>query len=178
MEERVQRCLAKANEFIGIPYSPWNPNVSCYGDHGPFWSFNGPAPTTEQVKEGLLNCVGLVNVIRRDLGLEIPGATDQSFYAGGTHEWCTYLNTLGHLQSFKITKVYPKGTLLLRRYRSEQDDGHVAIVSDKRQIIHSVRRDDDNEYGIVSIRGAGGVKKDIIWRGYYDYACPPEGWLQ
>jgi hypothetical protein len=164
MESKIQRCLAKADEYIGIPYSGWNPNVSCFGDHGPFWSFNGPAPSFDRVKRELLNCVGLINVIRRDLGLEIPGAADQTYYAGGTYEWYMYLDRKKKLHSFDPKKTYPKGTLLLRCYRDEEDDGHLAIIRDKQKVVHSIR--------------AGGVKHDIVWPNYYEYACAPEDWLQ
>jgi hypothetical protein len=164
MEARIQRCLAKADEYIGIPYSGWNPDVSCYGDHGPFWSFNGPAPSFDRVKRELLNCVGLINIIRRDFGLEIPGAAEQTYYAGGTYEWYTYLDRKRKLKPFDPTKQYPKGTLLLRCFRDQDDDGHLAILRDKQKVVHSIR--------------AGGVTHGGIWPDYYEFVCAPEDWLQ
>ncbi len=32
---------------------------------------------------------------------------------------------------------YPVGSILLRKYRDEGDQGHIAIVHDERRIIHS-----------------------------------------
>jgi cell wall-associated NlpC family hydrolase len=164
MESRVQQALAKADEYIGILYSPWNPNASCYGDHGPFWSFNGPAPSLERVERELLNCAGLINIIRRELGLKIPGAAEQTYYAGGTYEWFTYLDRKKKLHHFDSTKHYPKGTLLLRCFRNKDDDGHLAIVRGKQKVIHSIRN-----YGVIH---------DSVWPTYYEFVCLPEDWLQ
>ena len=164
MEIKVRRALAKAEEYMGIPYSAWRPDVSCYGDHGPFWSYNGPAPSFDRVKRELLNCVGLINVVRRDLGLEIPGADEQRYYAGGTYEWFTYLDHKKKLKKFEPSRIYPDGTLLLRCFRSQEDDGHVAIICGPNQVVHSIRDQ--------------GVCRSQIWPDYYEYVCAPADWLQ
>lgn len=163
MQEKVDILLSKAKEYIGIPYKPWNPNLSLYGDHGPFWSFNGPEPSFDRVKKELLNCVGFINVLRRHLNLEIPGATEQTYYAGGTYEWFVYLDSRGKLRPYREGKEYPRGTLLIRRFRDQNDDGHVAIVIGKNRVIHSIR--------------SLGVCEGPLWEGYYEYACLPHDWL-
>lgn len=164
MQEKVDRIISKGREFLGIPYDPWNPEVSLYGDKGPFWSFNGPAPGFLAVKKGLLNCVGFINVLRRELGLEIPGAAEQSFYAGGTYEWYVYLDSRKKLQPFKEGVNYPRGSLLLRKFHSQADDGHLAILTGKNTVLHSIR-----DHGVCQTE---------LWKGYYDAVCLPEDWLQ
>lgn len=164
MESKVHYILAKADEYIGIAYSAWNPDVSCYGDHGPFWSYNGPAPSLDRVKQELLNCVGLINVLRRELGLAVPGAAEHKYYAGGTYEWYSYFDFQKKLEPYDSKKEYPRGTLLLRRFRNQEDDGHLAIIRNKKQVIHSIK--------------VYGVRHDIIWQDYYEYVCLPEDWLQ
>jgi hypothetical protein len=164
MEEKIDHILAKGKEYSRVRYKPWNPKASCYGDNGPFWAFNGPAPELIAVKAGLLNCAGLINVLRRELGLEIPGATEQSFYAGGTYEWYVYLDSRKKLGPFYIGYDYPRGTLLLRRFHNELDDGHLAIVSGKNTVLHSIH--------------GQGVCETEIRKRYYDVACLPKDWLQ
>ena len=163
MDSRIQTAIKKANEYIGIPYSPWIPSKSCFGDHGPFWSYNGPAPSFDKITKELLNCVGLSNVIRRFFQLEIPGVKEESFYAGGTYEWFLYLQNKQKLQPFNPSTVYPKGTLLLRCFHSEEDEGHLAIVTGPSTVIHSIR--------------TRGVTNDMLWENYFEFACLPEHWL-
>ncbi len=164
MDSRISFILEKAKSFLGIAYSPWIPSKSCLGDSGPFWSFNGPPVPLEKIQSELLNCVGLINVLRRELHLEIPGVTNESFYAGGTYEWCLYLQTKEKLLPIDPKITYPIGTLLLRDYHSIEDEGHLAIVIGPNQVIHSIR-----EKGVI---------QDSLWEDYFEFACLPENWLQ
>ena len=164
MNTTVELILKKAKECLGIPYSPWIPSKSCLGDHGPFWAFHGPPVPLEKIQQELLNCVGLINVVRRDLGLEIPGVSTESFYAGGTNEWVHYLLHQDKLTPFDASISYPPGTLLLRGYHTDEDEGHVAILTGPKTVIHSIR--------------VHGVTNDMIWENYFEFACLPEYWLQ
>jgi hypothetical protein len=163
MEERVGIILSKGKEYMGIPYKAWHPNLSCYGDKGPFWAFNGPPPDFSAVKTGLLNSAGLINLLRRELFLEVPGAFEESIYAGGTYEWYVFLDSYKKLKPFKEGVTYPLGTLLLRRFHSQRDEGHMAIISGKNTILSSIR--------------SHGVCETEISRGYYHAVCRPEDWL-
>ncbi len=126
-----------AKTFLGIPYRWWNPDVSCCENTGPFWSAEGPEVSLEEVQKGHANCAGLLNLICRKYGLPIPGSKTKDYYAGGTVAWWTFFETEGNLQPFDIEKEYPMGTILLRKYRSVEDQGHIAIVCEKDKIIHS-----------------------------------------
>ncbi len=84
-----------------------------------------------------MNCAGFLNLICRKFGLEIPGAKEKHFYAGGTRSWWLSFERTGQLKPFNPTQSYSPGTLLLRDFRSEEDQGHIAIVFDGTKIIHS-----------------------------------------
>lgn len=163
MEEKVEFILSKGNEYIGIPYKAWHPNLSCYGDKAPFWAFNGPVPELLAVKKGFLNSAGLINLLRRELCLEVPGAFEESIYAGNSYEWYIYLDSYKKLKPFKEGVYYPRGTLLLRRFHSQRDEGHLAIISGKNTVLHSIR--------------SHGVCETEITNGYYHAICLPKDWL-
>ena len=42
-------------------------------DKGPFWCVNEKTPLMMQVKKSGLNCTGLANLVRRHMGLQVPG---------------------------------------------------------------------------------------------------------
>ena len=129
--------LSYAASFVGIPYRWWNPEVSCCDKEGPFYASLGSEVPMEVIQKGHMNCAGLLNLICRKFGLEIPGAKEEFFYAGGTVCWWDSFKSKGQLQPFDPSLIYPKGTILLRQYRSEEDQGHIAIVYDRTTIIHS-----------------------------------------
>ncbi len=150
-------------QLLGIPYRWWDPKVSCAGDHGPFWAFNGPLPSRDQLEEGQMNCAGFVNLVCRGLGVPIPGADKKEYYAGGTYAWHTYLQQKNVLKPFRSWIIYPEGTLLLRQYMSEEDQGHLAIYMGPNSIVHSWPEK--------------GSCFDTIQPDYYEFVCLPEDWM-
>ena len=58
--------------------------IQSYGDSNDEIDF-------DSVAENGINCVGLLNIIRRTLGLEVPGVIEEKKYSGGTYEWYKYL---------------------------------------------------------------------------------------
>lgn len=150
--------------LLGIPYRFWDPSVSCAGDTGPFWAFNGPLPSRKQIEKGQMNCAGFVNLICRSLGVPIPGADANHWNAGGTGAWYESLKEKGVLQPFQSSVVYPEGTLLLRQYRSEEDQGHLAIYMGPNSIVHSWPE--------------GGSCFATIQPHYYEWVCPPQVWMK
>lgn len=129
--------LSYAKSFLGIPYRWWNPAVSCCDNTGPFWAAEGEEVPLNEVVKGHVNCAGLLNLICRKFRIEIPGSTSCHFYAGGTVSWWSYFDTLQILEPFEPAKEYPVGSILLRKYRSEEDQGHIAIVCEGLKIIHA-----------------------------------------
>lgn len=153
-----------AKLYLGIPYRWWDPNVSCYGECGPFWAFPGGVPSIPRIQKEHLNCAGLLNIICRHLGVEIPGVAEHSYYAGGTYEWFVYLDRNKKLRPYVEGTEYPVGTLLLRRYRSEDDQGHLAFVYGQGKHIHSWPE--------------GGVCVTPIEKDYYEFVALPADWVQ
>lgn len=129
--------LSYAKTLIGIPYRWWNPAVSCSDTDGPFYAVEGGEVPLEVIQRGHLNCAGLVNVLCRKFGKEIPGAKERDFYAGGTGLWWKYFEQQGVLETFDPAADYPVGSLLLRPYATEEDQGHLAIWIGGKTILHS-----------------------------------------
>jgi len=149
--------------LLGVPYKCCDPSVSCVGDQGPFWAVNGPLPSREEIEKGGMNCAGFLNLVCRGLDQPIPGLVKADFYAGGTHAWYVYLQQKGVLRAFGSWHIYPQGTLLLRRYVSEEDQGHLAIYMGPNSIVHSWPEK--------------GSCFDTIQSEYYEFICLPEDWM-
>jgi len=133
-------------KLIGIPYK-WYRSGELPGDNQ-FWASNEKVPSIEYIrgKDKSTVCAGLINLMRRHLGLGIPGlihdksATLRKYYeenplyrpfAGDTSNWWHYLELNGRLENLDRTKKYPIGTLLLSQFiEVEGDQGHVAVVYD------------------------------------------------
>ena len=81
-------------------------------------------PSLSYIKEHGINCTGLINILRQKVGKEIPGNGE---YRVGTVEWYNFLKKKKVIHKFDDSQKYPIGTLFLRRYRSVEDQGHVAV---------------------------------------------------
>jgi hypothetical protein len=92
-------------------------------------------PTNEVLWAGHMNCAGFINVLCLHEKKLIPGIHSKSFYAGGTAMWHSFLDDRS--EPFDLSKDYPNGTLLLRNYRSENDQGHLAVLVSSKTIAHS-----------------------------------------
>ncbi len=128
MEEYIQ-------QLLGAPYVWWREG-STLGDKSPFWSSNDKPPSIDIIHKEGLNCAGFLNLVCRSQGVKIPGVDDSEFWAGGTWFWFRSLNH----RSITISDAneLPSGTILLRDYISENDQGHVGIVINKQKIVHCV----------------------------------------
>ncbi len=124
------------HSLLGIPYRWWNPEVSCCDVVGPFWASEGGEVPIEQIRLGHLNCAGLLNVLCRKLQIEIPGAKERHWFAGGTGLWWDFFEESGWHESYDETKSYPKGSILLRKFRTIEDQGHIAIVWENGKVLH------------------------------------------
>lgn len=189
-KNKVNKAIKYAKEFENYPYKlcgnqPPNPKQ----DYEPFWFQNEKPPELNVVKKKGLSCVGLANLVRRYMGLQVPGkvtgqklSTLTNKWPGSTSAWFEYLKNEKRLEKIDFKKVYPKGTLLLQNY-NPKDQGHVAITinSSKKglldtNIIHSIN-DKDKEtnkiYKHVTIEKV---------KNYYNYKrhthiCLPQNWL-
>lgn len=177
--------------LIGTKYLFWHPGDKLIKDEGPFWSYNGLVPDISVIKSSSCCCVGVINLMRRKVGLSVPYVREgYEDYAGGTAAWFKYLNVNKRLEPLDITKKYPIGTMFLRNYISPSDQGHVAVLLSEDRgdllneiIIHSYSYDsfDENKFnksypGVTTtiFRHSQYCMDDI---GYYTHACLPDNWL-
>lgn len=189
-QKLINKAIRYAKKFENFPYKlsgslPPNPDK----DNEPFWFQNEKPPKLTLVKKKGLSCVGLANLIRRFMGLQVPGkVTGQKLTAltkkwpGSTSAWFQYLKNNKRLEKIDFNKVYPKGTLLVQNFNSK-DQGHLSITinSSKKgllesNIIHAIN-DKDVTTGKI-------YKKVTIekLKEYYNYkrhthVCLPQNWI-
>ncbi len=191
MTSPVEKALTYADNLVkhSIRYSWWRP-VRC----GDSFFFTGGLPALKKVKENGVGCSGLINLMVQAAGFEIPpfpeGLRINKSYRGGTVFWERIFEERGVLEPFDYTKHYPIGTLFMRRYRNEYDQGHMAVMAKEEEkplyslIIHSFV----TEEGIDGADPKGKVGYTSLGHshfcghsgkeGYYHFAIPPEGWLR
>ena len=187
---KVDKAIRYAKKFDKFPYKlcGYNPpNIS--RDYGPFWFQNETPPELNIVKKGGLSCVGLANLIRRFMGLEVPGnVTGQKLtpivkkWPGSTSAWYHYLNSTKRLEKIDFEKVYPKGTLLVQNY-NVKDQGHVSITINSSKygllnskIIHSIY-DRDKERDIIYKEVTIQKLKDYCNYRRHTHICLPQNWI-
>jgi hypothetical protein len=165
---------AKRLQSLGVSYAPWK--GGSIGSGPPFW-IDDKSPALEEIKEGGTNCLGLINLIAMALGVK-----PQS-------NWFEYLEEKDVLEPFEHGKVYPLGTMVLRKYKDLGDQGHVAMVVSGTEIIHSYIYVDADQtfvesiHSIESSRGPGvtiepvDVSHSWFEGGTYTHACRPKNWL-
>jgi hypothetical protein len=184
METDIETAIGYAIQIVGTPYEWWNPDKNMLDGNEPFWAENTPAPSVETVIGKSCNCVGLINLMRRSINKPIHGVYERYIYAGGTYVWFEYLYRQNLLDEFKFTKIYPRGTLLLRNYTDVVDQGHVAVILTEEtnpEIIHCYSNvPHQNEYNPY----CSGVRIERLelshkWipTGYYTHACLSTDWL-
>jgi hypothetical protein len=157
---------AYLESLIGAPYLAWREGDPVFALGPPFFATDSKAPPADLVKTYGTNCAGFLNAARLAAGLA-P--------LGGTPHWQEAL--LPFWRPFDPAATYPAWTLLLRCYRSEYDQGHLAILWSGdgpalgQKVLHSWM--------------GGGVTLDDTLReshwwseeGYYEMVCLPEHWI-
>lgn len=153
--------------LCGVPYRWWLGGPISEG--GPFYAGNY-CPTHEQLSREGLNCAGLINLMRKHAGLELPEEP-------GTGGWWKYLSERGKLQTFDPDTTYPAGTLLLRPYESLYDQGHLAVILDNN--VPAMRSRLLHCYHPMGVYVDENVQKSHEWfaDGYYRYVALPDSWL-
>jgi hypothetical protein len=158
---------------------------------------NSPLPKINSIKEQGINCVGLINLVRRNLGLGLPGIDIKVKgvslkTGGGTYAWFKYFKTNNLLQEFSFGLTYPVGTLLLRNFKNMKNDpGHVGILYAKDRKNRGILFDKFlNSYPFDPRPEKNGLKPPgliidshvgttYFWfkNGTYSHICLPEHWL-
>ena len=191
-KKEVNKAIRYAKKFEHIPYTLCGnqPPKNINNDKQPFWFSNKNPPELNLVKEKGMNCVGLANLVRRYMGLQIPGKiTGQQLtsivklWPGSTSAWFHYLKTQKRLEKIDFNKVYPKGTLLLEDF-NPKNQGHVAITinSSKKGLIESKIIHALNWRNKITKKKFSKVSIEILKnseRPYelYTHVCLPQNWL-
>lgn len=160
------------------PYAPWTPPMG-FTTGPPFW-LNDTLPRIEEIREGGLNCLGLINLV--------------SLFSGSSARiaWFQELDARGLLKSFDRTKddAYPPGTLLLRPYHDQEyDQGHYAIVvGSGDDVVHAFARIPEGKTFAELIRSGEKLQPGVViesvelsdeWfsGGTYTHVCAPSDWI-
>jgi hypothetical protein len=208
-QNNVARVIDYSTTLVGLPFRWYDPEIDTFDGTGKFWCENSLPPSAEEIveKDKSIACTGFVNLLRRRAGLSIPGLDGNikgkykeyyKNYPGGTGAWWLYLFQRKRLEKLDMKKRYPKGTLLLARYKDDENDqGHGAVVyedADESQtindqlIVHSnpdfdilyTDRDKHKNHGSVKVEKFSISNNYYKYKGkksYYTYVCLPENWL-
>jgi len=209
IDQTTSEVLEYATSLVGAPFRWYDPDVDSFNGTGKFWCENSPPPSANEIAENdsSIACTGFVNLLRRKAGLRIPGLDGNitgkhkeyyKSYPGGTGAWWLYLFQRKRLEKLDTKRSYPKGTLLLARYKDIiNDQGHGAVVYadaegsqtiNDQLIIHSIPdpeilypdRDKHKNHGSVKVEKYS-ISNDLYkykgQKSYYTYVCLPENWL-
>lgn len=129
--DEVDAVISYLRSLIGVPYKEWDGAKWRPDNTAPFWM---PDYMTEPQSativpditliyaSGGVNCAGLINLGLQRIGIEPPGIHTE--YPGGTGAWGAYVTWMPYIPD----RVYPRGSILLREYRNEKDQGHLAMI--------------------------------------------------
>lgn len=193
-----------AETLIGIPFRWYDADVDSFVHDDKFWVSNSSAPTADEIRENdrSIVCTGFINLIRRKNRLSIPGLNGNisgkykelyKQFPGGTGAWYLYLYQKKRLEKINLKRQYPKGTLLIARFKDNvKDQGHVAVVYDcdgtdirEQSIIHSYSSIEYKDRHLEKNHGNVRIDKFYISnnenkgnkKSYYTFVCLPENWL-
>lgn len=177
----TQTAIDFAMELVGTKYKYWHPEDKAANvNDGPFWASTDPLPSIETIKASSCNCGGLINLMRRKLGLSIPGLSEGWDIPGGTPAWDWYLGQKNRWEPYDPKQEYPDGTLMFRPYSTPFDQGHLAVKIQGNYLLHSFPNEEYDpdsapllEPGIdasVPFEVSQGLDKG----GYYKFICRPE----
>ena len=192
--KKINKALTFAISFIGIPYRWWKKGEAIHGNDK-FWSANCSSITAEQIKkeDKCIVCTGLINLIRRHLGLSVPGIDGKLGklslkFPGTTWSWFRYLKKNNRLEELDFNKKYPLGTLLVADYKNIEEQGHVAIIIselgeniNEQEILHSYSNYYYNECANMKDVGITGIQKIDDYKIFEwfkaTHVCLPENWI-
>ena len=162
----ISKALNYGSSLLHTKYLWWKDD-----DTNPDYIFYvNVVPSITDIRNKGVNCAGFINLVRQSTGRTMiePAGEVGKICPGGTGYWYELLSSRNVLENYDKDKKYTKGTLLMRKYRNEIDQGHVAIVFNECQtVIHSYWDDCNNN----------GVDITKIIPDYYEYAIKPEDWL-
>ena len=127
----------------------------------PFWYEDNPPPPINIIKRDGLNCAGLINLYLRAISITPLGGT------------VTYWNKFKKdTRPFNPLVYYKEGVIIGRRYRDENDQGHLALSIGNGNLMEAVP-----EVGVVicSIEISNRLAKNYfkLDKDYYEWVYFP-----
>lgn len=176
MSKSVISALKYGVRLIGTPYGGWSEDQAINSGE-PFWAANVPPPNLSEITS--CSCAGLINLIRRSRGLSIPGVDQKLSYPGGTYRWYEYFFQQDLLKSFDYHDEYPAGTLFLRNYQNEGDQGHLAILLEEGGLYSKLLQSNSPWMGISGVNADFTLGTSHFWKntGYFSNFVLPKDWL-
>ena len=184
-EQKINNLLAGfiyyMKECLGSPYRQWvdkSNNLFSYAELK-----SDTFPSINFIKEVGVTCASIPNLLFHWCKLEIPGKHLEC--AGGTYHWFKYLDSNKKLEKFDNNKKYPLGTLIVRKYKSKDDLGHIALlvtnINDVPMILHVYPKLDNDSGGSLCIEELNISNSWILDKDdkpdYYTHISLPGIWL-
>ena len=183
-----------------IKYKYWF-DGDLINEEAPFYSINKDLPPLKEIEKNGINCAGLINIFCRKFS-KIPFLTEYDIVddknvtnKGGTDSWFLHLYKNNLLEKINIFKSYPTGTLLVRNYINEYNQGHLAIKMDDKplflsRIIHARSNEllsnnmpDDVVFFDRKLYDPGviiepfNISNSFLEGRYYKHIVVPDKWL-
>ena len=169
----IDNIISYLRTMTHIPYMWWDGDSWMADNTPPFWisatlTSSCSAPTADYIRsKGGINCAGLMNLGLQYVGLTPPGINTD--YPGGTWAWGAFMIW----EKYDHKHLYPRGSIVLRKYRNETDQGHLAMITtdDENDLIHSSAVDGM----VVEVP----IKIVNLFAGtdYFEYVSTPDMWL-
>ena len=175
--EKIHDIISFAESFIGIKYVKW--------EKGKDYNFHcDKLPTLESVRTDGVCCSSFINILMLYSGKEIP--EHRNIMRGGTLYWTVFFKDNNALEKFDYTKKYPLGTIFLRNFYNEADQGHMAMLTDYNtnepdkilyaKIIHAYVYNEHCAVGKTTLGVSHFSGNNDT--GYYEYAVLPQNWYK
>ncbi len=196
-KKKINNVIRYAKSLVNVPYR-WHREGDKIQSNDKFWAKNASHISRETIdkEDKCIVCTGLINLMRRYLGLTIPGLDgslndiEGDKFPGTTGIWFAYLLRRDRLETIDVSQKYPKGTLLLRNFEDIENQGHVAVIIDEKgssildqRIIHAYAKLPYKGSEHIKNVGKTGTMKFTSSHyyatpeGYYTHICLPENWL-
>lgn len=180
INDKVTKVLKYGKSLVGTKYTCWTGD-----DRADFHYYDSPK-NKDFIKKHGVACGGFVNLLMHNANISLPTSGKLWKHRGGTGFWYNKWKEQKKLKPFDYTKKYPLGTILFRRYRNIQDQGHFAVLYSYNKkdpskilygkIIHAYL--DDETGGQVGITHLGASHfYNMDEEGYYEYIIEPKDWL-
>lgn len=171
----IQKAIDYGITLVDTPYDYWNNTNTKI--NAPMFAINGPVVHKSKIVS--VNSAGLINLILRFLGKKLP--KDSNGIIGGVKSYYEYYTN--YSEDFSIETTYPIGTLLIRNFKDNNDQGHLAIIIEEKGKHSKILQSFVSGKNLKSISEGVSISCTIIdihnlnQEGYFKKAVLPQNWL-